>query len=137
MRFYRRLPGCPMNKLFAYAAFGWLAFSGVMHFFVDVVSQHLRGLRMPGVETTLYYGLHTAYATGQALFGILGLLVIRHAFSVFEQGPAKALCVAAFCAWTAICLAFVEYWEPLLNLGVFGVFLSLALTMSRRPASES
>jgi hypothetical protein len=31
-----------MHKYIVYAAFGWLALSGAMHFAVDVVSQHLR-----------------------------------------------------------------------------------------------
>lgn len=54
-----------MHKIFGYSAFGWLSLSGVLHFFVDVVSQHYRGKRLPGLETTYYYGMHTAYALGQ------------------------------------------------------------------------
>ena len=49
-----------MHKALIYAAFGWLTLSGVMHFFVDVVSYHLQGKRIPGPETTLYYGLQLA-----------------------------------------------------------------------------
>ena len=43
-----------MHKYLVYAAYGWLTFTGVMHFVVDVVSQHLRGKHVPSTETTLY-----------------------------------------------------------------------------------
>jgi len=116
-----------MHKIFAYSAFGWLVFSGVMHFIVDVVSQHLRGKRVPSPETTLYYGLHTAYALGQVLFGLLGLLIIRQALPLFAQWPMRALRITAFCAWIIFCFTFIEYWEPKMNIGIFGALLILAL----------
>lgn len=69
-----------MHKYLVYAAFGTLTLFGTLHFLIDVVSQHARGLRQPGPETDLYYGLHSAYGLGQAAFGAMGLyLAWRHA----------------------------------------------------------
>ncbi len=65
-----------MHKYLVYAAYGLLTFGGVMHFLVDVVAQYARGKRVPGPATTLYYGLNTAYALSQVLFGLMALLII-------------------------------------------------------------
>ncbi|AEI65023.1 hypothetical protein [Corallococcus macrosporus] len=60
-----------MNKHLAYAAYGWLSFTGVMHFVIDVVSQHLRGKHGPSTNP-LYHGVHTALALGQLVYGVPG-----------------------------------------------------------------
>lgn len=112
-----------MQRKLAYSAFGWLTLSGALHFIVDVVSQHIRGKRVPGMETTLYYGMHTAYALGQVLFGILGLFIIRHALPLFGQWPMRLVCVLAFSGWTIFCFMFVGYWEPKVNIFIFGALL--------------
>jgi hypothetical protein len=54
-----------MHKYLVYTAYGWLTLSGTLHFVIDVLSQYLRGTRAPGPETTLFFGLNTAYAMGQ------------------------------------------------------------------------
>ncbi len=54
---------------FLYAAYGWLLLGGVLHFSIDVVAQYLRGKRAPGPQTTLFYGLNTAYALGHIWWG--------------------------------------------------------------------
>lgn len=120
-----------MHQILGYSAFGWLSLSGVLHFVVDVVSHHYRGKRLPGLETTYYYGMHTAYALGQVLFGLLGIWIIRQAPAVFDPWPAKAICVAALLGWTIFGFKFIEYWEPKMNMGIFGVLLALALV--KRP----
>ena len=53
-----------MQKYLVYATYGWLAFAGVSHFAIDVLSQYVSGKRLPSVETTLYYGVNTAFAWG-------------------------------------------------------------------------
>jgi hypothetical protein len=42
-----------MHKYLVYAAYGWLTLGGTLHFFIDVVSQYMRGKRVPGPEATL------------------------------------------------------------------------------------
>lgn len=108
-----------MHKYIVYAAYGWLTLSGVLHFAVDVVSQHLRGKRAPSLETTLYYGLNSAFALGQVAFGLLGLLLAWRAMHLLTQTPAMLLSVAAALGWLAITFLFMEYWEPKLNVGIF------------------
>ena len=54
-----------MHRILAYIAFTWLTLAGTLHFAIDVVAQYARGKRVPSPETTLYYGLNTAYALGQ------------------------------------------------------------------------
>ncbi len=119
-----------MHKILVYVAFGWLTLIGTMHFVIDVASQYLRGKRVPGPETTLYYGLNTAYALGQVLFGILGLLIARQALDLLGQWPALLLCGVATAAWLAIGFVFIEYREPKFMVGVFGV-LVVAMAVMR------
>jgi hypothetical protein len=115
-----------MHKYILYAAYGWLTLTGVLHFAIDVVSQHLRGKHPPGAETTLYYGLHSAYALGQVAFGLLGLLVAWRAMHLLSQTPALILAGALALGWFAITFFFMEYWEPKLNIGIFCVLIVAA-----------
>ena len=87
-----------MHRVLAYIAFTWLTLAGTLHFAVDVVAQYARGKRVPGAETTLYYGLNTAYALGQVLFGLLGLLVARRAIGLLREWPARIVCWGAGCS---------------------------------------
>ena len=112
-----------MHKYLVYGAYGWLAFAGTLHFLIDVVSQYLRGKRAPGPEATLFYGLNTAYALGQMLFGVLGLLVARQAFDVLGQWPAVSLSLAAAGCWLIFCFPFIEYWEPKFTVAIFAALL--------------
>jgi len=119
-----------MHTYFTYGAFGWLAFSGAAHFLVDVVSQYLRGKRLPGVETTLYYGLNSAFALGQVAFGLICLwLAWRQPGLLFER-PVVALCFALAAAWLTISFAFMGYWEPKMNAGIFAALLTAAILTS-------
>lgn len=115
-----------MHKYMVYAAYGWLALSGVLHFAVDVVSQFLRGKRAPGLETTLYYGLNSAFALGQVAFGLLGLFLAWRAMYLLCETPALILSVAAGLGWLAIAFLFMEYWEPKVNVGIFCVLILAA-----------
>lgn len=116
-----------MRTYLTYGAFGWLAFSGAMHFVVDVASQFLRGKRAPGLETTLYYGLHSSYALGQVLFGFICLWLAWRRPTALSERPIIALCLAAAAGWLAIAFAFIEYWEPKLNAAIFAGLLLAAL----------
>ncbi len=120
-----------MHKHLLYAAYGWLTFTGVMHFLVDVVGQHVRGKRAPSAETTLYYGLHSAFALGQLLFGGLGLWLAWRARDVLREVPVVTLSVIAAVGWFAITVFFMEYWQPKLNVAVFGVLVVAAALASR------
>jgi len=101
-----------MHKYIVYAAFGWLTLSGTMQFVVDVLSQSLRGKRAPGPETSLYYGLNSAYALGQVSFGLLGLFLAWKAIQVVDSTPVMFLALAAGIAWLAVAILFMEYREP-------------------------
>ena len=115
-----------MHKYIVYAAYGWLTLTGILHFAVDVVSQHLRGKHPPGIETTLYYGLHSAFALGQVAFGLLGLFMAWRATHLLSETPAMILSVAVALGWLAITFVFMEYWEPKLNVGIFCVLIVAA-----------
>lgn len=116
-----------MHKYIVYAAYGWLALTGVLHFAVDVVSQYLRGKRAPSLETTLYYGLNSAFSLGQVAFGLLGIFLARRAMHLLSETPALVLSVAAALGWLAITFLFMEYWEPKLNVGLFCLLMVAAL----------
>ena len=115
-----------MHKYIVYVAYGWLALSGMLHFAIDVVSQYLRGKRAPGLETTLYYGLNSAFALGQVAFGLLGLCVAWRAMYLLSETPALILSVAVALGWLAITFLFMSYWEPKLNAGIFCVLIVAA-----------
>lgn len=119
-----------MHKYIVYAAYGWLALTGVLHFAVDVVSQYLRGKRAPSLETTLYYGLNSAFSLGQVAFGLLGIFLAWRAMHLLSETPALVLSVAAAFGWLAITFLFMEYWEPKLNVGIF-CLLMIAASITR------
>ena len=118
-----------MLRYLVYAPYGWLLITGTLHFFIDVVSQHLRGKRVPGLETTLYYGLNSAYALGQVVFALCALLMVRSGAEILWQWPGLLLTFAAAAAWFAICHYFIEYREPKIMLAIFTVLLVAAISL--------
>ncbi|CAB3633134.1 MAG: hypothetical protein J0I68_09510 [Achromobacter sp.] len=119
-----------MRQILVYSSFSWLALAGGLHFAIDVVAQFARGARAPGPETTLYYGLHSAYALGLVLFGGFGLLVARQAPALLSQWPALALTVFAAAAWLVLAFVFIEYRPPRILISVFAV-LALSMVATR------
>ncbi|WMJ68799.1 hypothetical protein [Stenotrophomonas sp. 24(2023)] len=116
-----------MRQFLAYLSFSWLIAAGVLHFVIDVVAPFARQVRAPGVETTLYYGLHTAYGLGLVLFGCLGLLVARQAPAMFSQWPGLLLLVLAAASWLVFACVFIPYLPPRILMGLFAVLvLSMA-----------
>jgi hypothetical protein len=116
-----------MHKhIFLLAAFGWLSLGGLLHFLIDVISQYVRGKRVPSPETTLFYGMNTAYAFGQVVFGLAGLWLAGGAREIIGQ-PLIILSLIAAAGWLAIGLVFFEYWEPKFVAAVFGVLIMIAV----------
>jgi hypothetical protein len=113
-----------MHKYLVYGTYGWLTFGGTMHLIIDVISGCLRGKRPLGPETTLFYGMHTAYGLGQMFVGLLGLIVARNAMQIFGQWPALAFGILAATAWLIFGFIFIEFWEPKV---IAGLFLALAI----------
>ena len=118
-----------MHTVLAYATYGWLAFSGAIHFLIDVISQHLRGKRAPGPDTTLFYGLHSSFALGQVLYGLLCLWLAWTAPALAAQPQLTVLSLAAGLGWLAIASAFISYWQPKMNVSIF-MALILAATVT-------
>jgi hypothetical protein len=120
-----------MARYLTYAAFGWLTFTGAMHFTIDVVSQYVRGKRVPGAETTLYYGLNSAYALGQVLFGLMCLWAARREPGLLREPVVVVLAGAGAAAWLALTFTAMGYWEPKLNAGIFIALLIAAIVLER------
>ena len=116
-----------MHNALLYGAFGWLTFSGTMHFIIDVASQYLRGKRTASSETTLYYGLNSSFALGQVAFGLICLWLAWRAPEILDTRPVMALAFVAAAAWLAITFAFMEYWEPKVSVGFFAALLVAAV----------
>lgn len=104
-------------------AYGWLLLSGLLQIGIDVVSQHLRGKRVPGPATTLYYGLNSAYAVSQILFALLALFAIRQGAVAMGQWPGVSLGLFAASAWFALSILFLEYPQPRMTVALFAAFL--------------
>ena len=113
-----------------WAAYGWLTAGGVLHFAIDVISQYLRGKRVPGAETTLYYGMNSAYAFGQVLFGVVGLGLCWRAATLAGGLPFAMLSLVAVLGWLAIGFLFIEYWEPKFGIAVFGLLIVARLAIA-------
>ena len=113
-----------------YAAYGWLLVSGTLQFGIDVVAQYMRGKRPPGTATTLYYGLNSAYALSQILFAALALLVLSQGLAVLGRWPGLMLGFLAASSWMAICVFFLEYWQPRMTVALFVVLLTAAVLTS-------
>lgn len=71
------------------------------------------------METTLYYGLNSAFSLGQVAFGLLGLFLAWRAMNLLSETPALILSIAAGLGWLAMTFLFMKYWEPKLNIGIF------------------
>lgn len=120
-----------MARYLTFAAFGWLTFTGTMHFAIDVVSQYCRGKRAPGPETTLYYGLNSAFALSQVLFGLMCLGAARRQPDLLRDPAVVTLSVAGGAAWLALTFLAMDYREPRLNAGIFAVLLAVAIVVER------
>ena len=106
-------------------ALGWLTFGAVCHFLIDVVSQHLRGVREPGAARTAYYGLHSAYPLSQLLLAAMGFLIAHSAPGLLQGLGFRLICLVAAVCWLAICVLFIEYRPPLF---IAVIFVALMLT---------
>ena len=102
----------------------------VLHFSIDVVAQYLRGKRAPGPQTTLFYGLNTAYALGHILVGLVALLVLHSGSPVLGRWPGLTIGFAAAAGWFAVCVFFLEYTQPRGVVMVFAVLLGVAALTS-------
>lgn len=121
-----------MHKYIVYFAYGYLTFTGTMHFLVDVASQYVRGVRAPGPEATLYYGLNISFALGQVVLGTTALWLARRDLALLRQAPMVIISLLAAAAWLAITFFFIEYWPPRINAVVFLVATLAAAILSRR-----
>jgi hypothetical protein len=115
-----------MHKGLIYAAYGWLVLTGTLHFCIDVVSQYVRGKRLPSAETTLYYGLNSAFALGQLCFGLLGVLIAWRSITLLSEWPIIGLSIAAALGWLLVTFLFMDYKEPRFNAAVYGVLIIAA-----------
>jgi len=115
-----------MHRILLYVAYGWLTLGGAMHFAIDVVSQYLRGKRPPGAETTLYYGLNSAFALGQLAFGLVGLWLAWRSPDLLGEKPLVVLSLSVAVGWLAITFAAMEYWEPKFVTSVFAALIIVA-----------
>ena len=88
-----------------------------------MVSQAVRKKRIPGPETTLYYGLNTAYALSQVLFAVLALFAIQQGLTAVGKWPGVSLGLIASAAWLALCFRFLEYSQPRATVLVFVALL--------------
>jgi hypothetical protein len=115
-----------MHKRLLYGGYGFLLTSGVLHFFIDVVGQHVRHKRTPGPETTMYYGLHSAYSLGQVVFALAAFMIMRTGSDLMSRPSGQTLGFAAATGWLAVCLRFIEYAPPKYNILVVQAFLTAA-----------
>jgi len=119
-----------MKMILWFVAYGWIIVTGSLHFIIDVVSQYVRGVRAPSTETTYYYGMNTAFAWGEILLGLFGLILALKAPQLLGQWPAIALTIAAAVGWLAISFIFLPYKEPRFVSSVFVLLVIAAAVKS-------
>lgn len=115
-----------MRITLLYAAYGWLLTVGLLVFAIDVVAQRMRRKRAPGPETTLYYGLYSAYALGQVVVALLALLALRRGPPIVAEWPGLLLGLLAAAGWVAIAVRTMEYRQPRIVAAIFAVLLIVA-----------
>lgn len=119
-----------MHKTLLQITYWTLLASGILHYIADVLSQYLRGVRTPSAETTLYYGLNTAYALGQVVFATGALLILRSGSSLMDSTGGIALSFAAVIGWLVFSFVFIEYTPPRIFMGLV-LALLVAATVVR------
>lgn len=112
-----------LHRPLLYGAYSWLLLSGLLQIGIDVVSQHVRGKRVPGPATTLYYGLNSAYGVSQILFALLALFVIRQGTTAMGQWSGISLGLLAALAWFVLSVLFLEYPQPRMTVALFAALL--------------
>ena len=120
-----------MRTTILYAAYGWMLVMGVLHFGVDVMSQYVRGKRLPGPATTLYYGLNTSYALGQVAFAAMAFFALRHGLTAVGSWGGLLIGLGAAAGWLAVSFLFIEYPQPRFAAGVFVLLLVVAAASPR------
>lgn len=100
--------------------------TGFLHFMIDVVSQYARGVRTPSKESTYYYGMNTAYAFGQIMFGALGLILALKVPHLMVDWPIIALTIVAAAVWLGISFVFLPYKEPKFISSIFSLLVITA-----------
>lgn len=121
-----------MHKALILCAYGGMVLFGTLHFLIDAVSHAWRGKHPPGADAALYFGLHSAFSLGQLALGLLGLFLAARAIELLGHPIVFAISFAAVLGWLAICIAFIPYWEPRVNMAIVGVMLVAAFLT--RPA---
>ncbi len=115
-----------IHRILLHTAYAWLLLSGLLQIGIDVVSQYLRGKRVPGPATTLYYGLNSAYGISQILFALLALFAIRRGLVAMGQWSGVTLGLVAASAWLALSVLFLEYPQPRMTVALFAALLLAA-----------
>ncbi|WP_229521408.1 hypothetical protein [Paenibacillus monticola] len=73
--------------------------------------------------------MNTAFALGEILFGLFGLVLVLQAPKLVVQWPVVTLTLVAAVGWLAISFMFLPYKEPKIISSIF-VVLVLAATLS-------
>ena len=108
----------------------WLLLSGTLQFGIDVVAQYVRGKRPPAPQRPSSYGLNSAYALSQILFAVMALLALSQGLIILGRWPGLSLGFLAASSWMAICVLFLEYWQPRMTVALFVVLLATAALTS-------
>jgi hypothetical protein len=119
-----------VHKTLLLAAYGWLTVFGLAHFLVDVVARRLRNRHDLDAEAVLSYGLHSTYAMGQVMFGLLALLIASRNMELLSHPPSLFIAITAAIGWFLIAWLFMDYWEPKAVAGVFFVLIAAAALTS-------
>jgi hypothetical protein len=121
---------CTVHKTLLLAAYGWLTVFGLAHFLVDVVSRRLRNRHELDAEAVLTYGLHSTYAMGQVMFGLLALLIASRHMELLSLAPSLLVAITAAIGWFVIAWLFMDYWEPKAVAGIFFLLITAAAVTS-------
>jgi ribose/xylose/arabinose/galactoside ABC-type transport system permease subunit len=82
------------------------------------------GHRAP--QRTSNYGLNSAYALSQILFAVMALLALSQGLIILGRWPGLSLGFLAATSCMAICVLFLEYWQPRMTMALFVVLLAAA-----------
>lgn len=112
--------GWILSPLFwQFVAFVLLIVGGVLHFYFDVLQPYLMETQKKELKTVSFLGLHSFYASGMVLTGIINLYIALFHPLIFEDLVYVAFLFIWALVWASGAFLFMDMKAPKINMAIF------------------
>ena len=108
-------------------AFVMLIFGGVIHFYFDVLQPYLMATQKKELRTVSYLGLHSFFASGMVLTGLVNLYLTLFQPAMFSDAVYVALLMVWSVVWTSGAFLFMDMKMPKITMSVYMAILVLSV----------